>query len=551
MTATRAEASLTTSVHDSSSSARTARDSRGSTATDHEVAISASATPVPSAPTAGARRKSTLPRALETLATLLGSDQRKGPLLTAIAAGVLVVMERTPLYVPNPGSVLVAVVAYAGFLGGVRSGLVSASIALIYSAYFFTVTGPSIAGDNGRRFIVVLLATPAVALATGRLKDRLSRSRVAQQRAEDEAEATRSQLASIVESSEEAIVSKSLDGTIRTWNRSATRLFGYAPEEVIGRPVTILIPPDHHHEEPVILARVSRGERIAHYETVRLRKDGTLVDVSLSVSPIRDASGRIVGAAKIIRDISERKRAEQQLAERAERLAQSNEELEQFAYVASHDLQEPLRMVSSYTQLLARRYKDKLDDNAREFIQYAVDGATRMQVLINDLLAYSRLDTRGWNVVPTSSQAALERALANLRLAIEESGAAVTHGPLPTVIADAVQLTQLFQNLVGNALKFRGAEPARVHVSAERSDDEWVFAVRDNGIGIDPSYGERIFVIFQRLHGRTEYPGTGIGLAICKKIVERHGGRIWLEVASGPGATFRFTLPARKQGIDL
>jgi light-regulated signal transduction histidine kinase (bacteriophytochrome) len=314
--------------------------------------------------------------------------------------------------------------------------------------------------------------------------------------------------------------------------------------------VTILIPPDHHDEEPAILARVSRGERIAHYETVRVRKDGTLVDVSLSVSPIRDASGRIVGAAKILRDISERKHAQQQLAERAERLAQSNEELEQFAYVASHDLQEPLRMVSSYTQLLARRYKDKLDDNAREFIHYAVEGATRMQVLINDLLAYSRLDTRGGNVVPTSSEAGLERALANLRLAIEESGAAVTHGPLPTVIADAVLLTQLFQNLVGNALKFRGAEPARVHVSAERSDDNWLFAVRDNGIGIDPSYGERIFVIFQRLHGRTEYPGTGIGLAICKKIVERHGGRIWLDVASGPGATFRFTLPARKQGID-
>jgi PAS domain S-box-containing protein len=535
-------------VHDSSSSTRTVRDSRGSIATDHEVAISASATPAPGASVAGARRKSTWARALETLATLLGSDQRRGPLLTTIAAAALVVMERTPLYVPNPGAILAAVVAYAAFLGGVRSGLVSASIALIYSAYFFTVTAPSIEGDNGRRMVVLLLTIPAVAVTMGRLKDRLSRSRAAQQRAQDEAEATRSQLASIVESSEDAIVSKSLDSTIRTWNRGATQLFGYAPEEVIGRPVTILIPPDHHDEEPAILARVSRGERIAHYETVRVRKDGTLVDVSLSVSPIRDASGRIVGAAKILRDISERKHAQQQLAERAERLAQSNEELEQFAYVASHDLQEPLRMVSSYTQLLARRYKDKLDDNAREFIHYAVEGATRMQVLINDLLAYSRLDTRGGNVVPTSSEAGLERALANLRLAIEESGAAVTHGPLPTVIADAVLLTQLFQNLVGNALKFRGAEPARVHVSAERSDDNWLFAVRDNGIGIDPSYGERIFVIFQRLHGRTEYPGTGIGLAICKKIVERHGGRIWLDGASGPGATFRFTLPAREQG---
>jgi PAS domain S-box-containing protein len=482
------------------------------------------------------------------LAALLGSDHRTGPLLTAIAAAALLGMERTPLYVPNPGSILVAVVAYAAFLGGVRSGLVSAGIALIYSAYFFTVTGPRFGGDNGRRMAVVLLTTPAVALATGRLKDRLSRSRAAQQKAQDEAAATRSQLASIVESSEDAIISKSLDSTIRTWNRGATQLFGYAPEEVIGRPVTILIPPDHHDEEPTILARVSRGERVAPYETVRVRKDGTLVDVSLSVSPIRDASGRIVGAAKILRDISERKHAEQLLAERAERLAQSNEELEQFAYVASHDLQEPLRMVSSYTQLLARRYKDRLDDNAREFIQYAVDGATRMQVLINDLLAYSRVDTRRGDFVPTSSQDSLERALANLRLAIEESRAAVAYGPLPTVVADGVQLTQLFQNLVGNALKFRGAEPPRIRVSAERSDDNWMFTVRDNGIGIDAPYGDRIFVIFQRLHGRTEYPGTGIGLAICKKIVERHGGRIWLDAASGPGATFRFTLPARKQG---
>jgi light-regulated signal transduction histidine kinase (bacteriophytochrome) len=207
-------------------------------------------------------------------------------------------------------------------------------------------------------------------------------------------------------------------------------------------------------------------------------------------------------------------------------------------------------MVSSYTQLLARRYKDKLDDDAREFIHYAVDGATRMQGLINDLLAYSRVGTRGGDFAPTSSAAALERAIANLRLAIAESGGVVARGELPAVIGDPVQLTQLFQNLVGNALKFRGAEPPRVDVSAERSGDDWVFAVRDNGIGIDPAYAERIFVIFQRLHGRGEYPGTGIGLAICKKIVERHGGRIWLDVASGPGSTFRFTLPVREHASD-
>lgn len=202
-------------------------------------------------------------------------------------------------------------------------------------------------------------------------------------------------------------------------------------------------------------------------------------------------------------------------------------------------------MVASYTQLLARRYKDKLDSDAQEFIHYAVDGASRMQALINDLLSYSRVGTKGGRLEPTSSEAALERALANLRLAVQESDAAVTHDALPTVVADPVQLTQLFQNLVGNAIKFRGAGAPRVHVSAERRSDEWVFSVRDEGIGIDPQYRERIFVLFQRLHGRGEYPGTGIGLAICKKIVERHGGRIWVESAPGQGSTFHFTVPTR------
>ncbi|MFL5351537.1 PAS domain-containing protein [Archangium sp.] len=240
----------------------------------------------------------------------------------------------------------------------------------------------------------------------------------------------------------------------------------------------------------------------------------------------------------------ERRRAELSLQEHARELARSNEELQQFAYVASHDLQEPLRMVASYTQLLARRYQGRLDADADEFIRYAVDGVNRMQRLIQDLLAYSRVGTRGHEFKPLASGQALDKALANLKTLVDESGATLIQGKLPQVMVDETQLVQLFQNLVGNALKFRGSSPPRVLVEAERQGNEWRFTVEDNGIGIEPQYYERIFVIFQRLHGKEEYPGTGIGLAICKKIVERHGGRIGLDSQPGQGTTFWFTLPA-------
>ena len=253
---------------------------------------------------------------------------------------------------------------------------------------------------------------------------------------------------------------------------------------------------------------------------------------ALTRSQSREASGReLLG------------QAEAALARRVEELTRSNDELEQFAFVASHDLQEPLRMVASYTELLGRRYCGELDAKADEYIAFAVDGAKRMQQLIHDLLAYSRLGTRGDQTELRDAGPLFEQAVRALQVAIRESGARVTCDPLPTVPCDPTQLAQVFQNLIGNAVKFRREKPPRVHVHAEAKQDTWLFSVRDNGMGIEPRFADRIFEVFQRLHGRDEYPGTGIGLAICKRIVERHGGRIWVESTLGAGSTFRFTIP--------
>lgn len=238
------------------------------------------------------------------------------------------------------------------------------------------------------------------------------------------------------------------------------------------------------------------------------------------------------------------RRLNAELESRAEELARSNADLEQFAYVASHDLQEPLRAVAGCMQILEKRVDGKLDARDHELMQHAIGGAARMQSLIDDLLAFSRVGTRGGAFEHVSCETALQHALDSLSAAIAESGASITHDPLPELPADVTQLTQLLQNLIGNAIKFRGSEPPRVHVSARREEECWHFSVADNGIGIEPQYFERVFVVFQRLHTRREYPGTGVGLAICKRIVERHGGHMWIESEPGRGSTFHFTLPA-------
>jgi PAS domain S-box-containing protein len=304
-----------------------------------------------------------------------------------------------------------------------------------------------------------------------------------------------------------------------------------------------------HHADHVqqVVAKISKCFQSGEVweDTFPLRgRDGNYRWFLSRAVPIHDPKGKVLRWFGTNTDITERKDSEEHLVKTVAELKRSNDELQQFAYVASHDLQEPLRMVASYTQLLAQRYKGRLDSDADAFIAYAVDGSNRMQGLIRDLLAYSRSGTNGKALREIASGDSLEEALTNLRATIEQSGAVVTHDSLPTITTDDRQLAQVFQNLVGNAIKYRGAEVPQVHVSAEKnSSKEWIFSVRDNGLGIDPQYFERIFVIFQRLHGREEFEGTGIGLAICKKIVEQLGGRIWVESQLEKGSTFYFALP--------
>lgn len=470
-------------------------------------------------------------------------------------------------------------------------------------------------------------------------------------------------LVAIVDSSDDAIISKDLDGRITSWNMSAERVFGYTAAEAIGKTVAeLLIPDDRQHEEPEILARLRRGERVDHFETLRRRRDGTLIDISLTISPVRDRSGRIIGASKIARDISERKSVERMLRQSEQKFRQladlgpqfvwlsgaqgelefvnqrwtdfsgldlaatrdpvqlalhihrddrvtekwaksvatgvpfelearlrgkdgefrwfmmrsipmkdesgrilkwfgtstdihehkilqldlrsANQDLEQFAYSATHDLQEPLRTIKIYSQLLAMKHRVAVSGEAVMFLDYITKAATRMEMLVRDLFAYSQIPRQVVASETTDAAEVLQATLADLAAAIAESGAAISADPLPSVRMSYTHLKQLFQNLIGNAIKYRApGRPPAIHIAAERDNDLWVFTVRDNGIGIENEYKEQIFGLFTRLHSSDRYSGTGIGLAICQRIVERYHGRIWVDSEPGCGSSFRFTLP--------
>ncbi|MGF1612288.1 MAG: PAS domain S-box protein [Kiloniellales bacterium] len=352
------------------------------------------------------------------------------------------------------------------------------------------------------------------------------------------------QLRAVFDTAVDGLVVIDGSGIIQSYNRACESLFGYRAQEAIGRNVKMLMPAPYREEHDGYIAsyRLTGERKIIGIgrEVVGQHKDGTTFPMELSVGEARRGNEPIfIG---IIRDITERKAAERALKQKAAELLGKNVELEQFAYAASHDLQEPLRMVGSYCELLQRRYAGKLDSDADEFLSYAVDGASRMRALIQDLLRLARLSAHEMVRQPVDCNAVLDRCRIDLKTAIDESRAEITSDPLPVIEGDGTQIGQLFLNLLGNAIKFRDRLAPRVHVSVEEGQGEWRFAVQDNGIGIKPQHGEQVFIIFRRLHGRDAYPGTGVGLSLCRKIVERHGGRIWLDPAVEAGARFCFTI---------
>ncbi len=350
------------------------------------------------------------------------------------------------------------------------------------------------------------------------------------------------EMAAIVQASNDAIQTLSMEGIILNWNKGAEKLYGYQAEEVVGKHSSVLSVPGMEDEFAFLTNKIINGEYIAPYESGRKRKNGSTIYVSTTASPIYDQSGRASSIAIIARDISESKKSAAELKQKSDELIRSNTDLEQFAYVISHDLREPLRTMSSYVQLLQTRYENKLDDDANEFIHYVVDGAKRMSDLIHDLLSYSRLGNSELVMEKIDCGEIVEIALVHLQETIKNKEAEIFYDGLPEIYASKTQFIQLFQNLIGNAIKFSGPATPHIYIKAQPSGNGWLFSVRDNGIGIDKKFSTRVFIIFQRLHGMDEYEGTGIGLAICKKIVERHGGEIWCESEAGHGSVFSFTI---------
>ena len=408
--------------------------------------------------------------------------------------------------------------------------------------------------------LVLAIAATSVALVMivaevrGRERERAAR---AQQLAREE---LAERLAAIVESSDDAIVGKDLEGTITSWNPGAERIFGYPAREAIGRPITLIIPSERLAEEDLVLARLRRGERTDHFDTIRQTKDGRLIDVSVTVSPIRAAGGAVIGASKIARDITERKRAEAELkqlyetleervAERTQQLAEINAELDAFGYTVSHDLRAPLRAMDGFAKALAEDYGDTLGPRGRDYAGRIVQAAQRMDLLIQDLLAYSRLSREELRPQPLDLGDVVRDALQTLEADIRARSASIdVVEPLGPVMAHRETLRNVLTNLLSNAIKFvtPGIGP-RVRVWSESRDRVARLWVEDNGIGIDPRYQAGIFRVFERLHGVEVYPGTGIGLAIVRRGTERMGGRAGVQSTAGAGARFWIELPAARR----
>ncbi len=366
------------------------------------------------------------------------------------------------------------------------------------------------------------------------------------QKAEEALRKSEERFRRLFEQSNDAVFLHSLDGTLLDVNRRACEMLGYDREQILAMRVPAL-----HPEEEMPAAdralETTREQGSIRFPSRFQRADGTIIDVEISARIVDRQQGIVQG---IVRDITQAKQDEAKLKQALAKLRQSNQDLMQFTYSASHDLQEPLRMISSYLQALKKRSHEVLDENARSLVRVSVDTAARMQRLISDLLSYAHVGSCPKRFDTVDVGAVVGQVLADLEASIQEQGADVSRGRLPAVTGDATLLAQLFQNLIGNALKFHGCEPPRVRISAESAGRTWVFSVEDSGIGIDPEYVERIFSVFERLHPSDEYPGTGIGLAIAKRVVERHGGRIWCESEPGKGTTFRFTIPKDQSKLE-
>ncbi len=351
----------------------------------------------------------------------------------------------------------------------------------------------------------------------------------------------------VVQVVSDAIMVTDTEFHIQSWNRAAETMYGWQEAEVQGQSLTALVEAEFVNET---IDEVREKFRATGYWSGRVwqrRKDGVMIPILSAVTVIRDKEGRAIGTVAVNRDITGQLQIEEALRAQTHTLEVRNEDLAQFAYAASHDLQEPLRMITVYLQLLSQRYSGQLDKEADEFIGYALDGATRMRQLITDLLAYAKIGRNNLFFTEVSLGKVLQQVLANLDLPIQENRVTITYDPLPTVIAEKTQMLQLFQNLLSNAIKFKSQHKPVIHISVHQDDTHWIIHVKDNGIGIDPKLSEKVFTIFQRLHTRQEYPGTGIGLAICKRIVQNHGGAIWLESEPDAGSTFSFSLPIARE----